>query len=662
MDTTIIAELFGTAQSHAQAGRPDAAAALYRDWLAAHAESPYRHAVLFNHAVVLSSLGAVQEAAVALQEAVAARPNFLPAHVNLGVLLERLGAADQAFAHWTQVTTALAQVTGESVGHKAAALKLSASLLEGRKMLAQAEAALRQMIELGQHPADVVQHWIALRQRQCTWPLLEPVGPFDRSALLRRMAPLSLASYADDPLLQLAGAAACAREEIGRPAPGSVARHAVPRARPGRLRIGYLSSDLRDHAIGYLTADMFHRHDRDQFEVFLYYCGIPAEDATKARIRDGAEHWVDITPLDDDAALALMLRDAIDILVDINGHTRSARSKLLARRPAPVIVNWLGFAGTMGTPYHHYIIADPTIIPEGHEIYYTERVLRLPCYQPNDRARVVAPTPTRAECGLPENATVFCSFNGAQKITPFLFARWMDILRAVPDSLLWLLKGAEAVDTRQRALAEAAGIDPARLIFVPFAPNAQHIARYALADLFLDTTPYGAHTTASDALWMGVPILTMPGRGFASRVCASLVRAAGIPGLVCATPAEYTARAIALGHDRLRLATYRDQLLAGRHSSLLFDTAPFTREMEALFRRIWAEACAGRLPVPEMTNLDTYLEIGASLDHDGVEFSQIADYQGLYRAALAERHDFVRLPWDSRVWHAPDATALEAAA
>jgi len=662
MDSMSIAELIGTAEGHARAGRPAEAEALYRDWLAGHADSPFRHAVLFNLAVVLSGIGAVQDAAGALQEAVDARPDFLPARINLGVMLERLGAADQAYAHWTHVTEALAPVTGEAVGNKAAALKLSASLLEGRKMLAQAEAALRQMIELGQHPGDVVQHWIALRQRQCTWPLLEKVGPFDAAALKRRMAPLSLANYADDPLLQLAGAAAYAREEVGRPAPGSIARHPAPRARGGRLRIGYLSSDLRDHAIGYLTADMFYRHDRDAFEVFLYYCGIAGEDATKARIRDSAEHWVDITPLDDDAALALMLRDGIDILVDINGHTRSARTRLLARRPAPVIVNWLGFAGTMGTPYHHYIIADPTIIPEGSEIYYTERVLRLPCYQPNDRARLVAKAPTRAECGLPEDATVFCSFNGAQKITPFVFARWMEILRAVPGSVLWLLQGAEAVDTRQHGLAEAAGIDPARLVFAPFAPNAQHIARYALADLFLDTTPYGAHTTASDALWMGVPILTMPGRGFASRVCASLVRAAGIPGLVCATPAEYTARAIALGQDRLRLAMYSDQLLASRNTSLLFDTARFTREMEALFRRIWAEACAGRLPVPDLTNLDTYLDIGAALDHDSVEFTNITDYHERYRVGLAERHDHAPLPWDDRVWRKPHAMALEDAA
>lgn len=661
MQTHSLAELIGAAQALAQAGRAADAAALYADWLAANAESPLRHAVLFNQAVLLSNLGQVQAAADALQQAVALRPDFLPARVNLGVMHERLGAADQALAQWSHVTATLAPVSGEAVTQKAAALKLAAALFESRKLLAHSEDTLRQIIELGQHPADVVQHWIALRQRQCKWPLLEPVGALDRAALLRRMAPLSLANYADDPLLQLAGSAAYSREEVGRPAPGSIAQHPAPRPRNGRLRIGYLSSDLRDHAIGYLTADLFHRHDRDRFEVFLYYCGIPLEDATKARIRGQAEHWADITPLDDDAALALMLQDGIDILVDINGHTRSARTRLLARRPAPVIVNWLGFAGTMGTPYHHYIIADPTIIPEGQEHYYTERVLRLPCYQPNDRSRVVGDPPARAALGLPEQATVFCSFNGAQKITPFLFGRWMRILAAVPDSVLWLLKGAEEVDTRQRALAEAAGVDPARLVFAPMLPNAQHVARYAAADLFLDTTPYGAHTTASDALWMGVPILTMPGRGFASRVCASLVRAAGVPELVVATPEQYTERAIALGRDRARLAAYRAQLLAAREHSLLFDIARFTREMERLFLQMWAEACSGRLPVPDLTNLDTYLEIGCALDHDGEEFSQLPDYEARYRRHLAERHAFSPLPPDARLWRAPAAAGREAA-
>jgi predicted O-linked N-acetylglucosamine transferase (SPINDLY family) len=653
--------LLGTAQQFAHAGRPALAASLYRDWLAQHPDAPLRHAICFNYGVVLSSIGDATGAAAAFQEAIRSNPAFLPPYINLGSIQEQLGAPEQALALWNHVATSLAGVTGEAVGYKIAALKQAALLLESRKLLVAAEESLRQIIELRQDQRDVVQHWISLRQRQCKWPLLQPVGGLGPRELLRRMAPLTAASYADDPLFQLASAAAYCREDVGQPNPPLP--EAPAKAGRRRLRIGYLSSDLRGHAIGYLMADMLRHHDRAAFEVFVYYCGIPQEDATKQRIRHQAEHWCSITELDDASACRRIHDDQIDILIDINGHTRSARTRLLALRPAPAIVNWLGFAGSMGSAYHHYIIADGTIIPEGSELYYSEKVLRLPCYQPTDRHRVVADAvPTRAEAGLPDEAMVYCCFNGSQKITPFGFRRWMEILRQVPHSVLWLLKGAEEVDVQLRALAAAEGIAPERLVFASLLGNAEHLARYALADLFLDTAPYGAHTTASDALWMGVPVLTLPGRCFASRVCASLVRAAGVPELVCHSPAEYVARAVTLGHDRSRLAAYRRHLLDGRETSLLFDTPRLVREMEQLFRGIAADIAAGTVPVPDLTNLDAYLDIGAGLDHVAVEFSFLPDYAELYRRGLAERHAFTPLPRDQRLWRDPGAAPLGIAA
>ncbi|CAN0407175.1 unnamed protein product, partial [Phaeothamnion confervicola] len=269
------------------------------------------------------------------------------------------------------------------------------------------------------------------------------------------------------------------------------------------------------------------------------------------RIRANVDAWTDITKLSDDEAAQRIAEDEIDILVDLNGFTRDARTAVFARRPAPIIVNWFGFPGTMGSPYHHYIIADPYIIPEGDEIYYSEKVLRLPCYQPNDRKRPVAErTPTRAEQGLPDDALVFCCLNGSQKNMPVLFQLWMHILGQVPGSVLWLLSATNDTNDRLRAVAQQCGVAPERLIFAEKEPNPQHLARYRLADVFLDTFPYGAHTTAADALWMGVPVLTIPGRSFASRVCADLVRAAGLADLVCATPAAYAEKAIALANDR----------------------------------------------------------------------------------------------------------------
>jgi len=647
-----IAELLGTAQELVAGGRPQAAAALYRDWVAQRPDDPHGHVALFNLGVLLSDQNELPAAAQALSDAIRRNPAFLPAFVNLGSVYDRLGATDVALAHWGHVTAALAGVTGEAIQYKSAALRQIGRLEEAQRKLGAAEATLRQVIELGQQPRDIIQHWVSLRQRQCRWPAIEPVAGLDRAELLKTMAPLSLACHSDDPLLQLAGAARTAHAEVGRPRDRRTTADFAARPRPadGRLRIGYLSSDLRAHAIGSLMADLFRHHDRSGFEVFLYYTGIDQDDPIKLRIRDQAEHWCSIRHMDDDAALARMLADGIDILVDVNGHTRDGRAALLARRPAPVIVNWLGFPGSMGTPWHHYIIADATIIPPTHEHYYSEAVRRLPCYQPNDPTRRAAEPPSRAACGLPEDGTVFCCFNGAQKITRFLFERWMAILRGVPGSVLWLLGSGPEAEARLRAAAAAAGVAPDRLVFAPFTDNAAHLARYALADLFLDTTPYGAHTTASDALWLGVPVLTQPGRCFASRVCASLVSAAGIPELVVETAEAYVAAAIDLGRDRARLQALRARLAAERATAPLFDTPRLVRALEGLFRGMWQEFEAGRLPVPDLANLEAYLEVAAGLDSDAVETTALGDYEARVTAGLAALHDWSPLPPDGRLW------------
>lgn len=647
-----IAELVGSAQALAASGQGALAAELYRDWAAQHPDDGLLHAVHFNRGVLLADAGDLRGAVEAFSAAIARRPDFLPPYINLGAACERLGAKVQAYGHWAHVSTSLGGVNAETVAYKATALKQMAQVLEGGRQLTQAEDALRQVAELTPWQRDVLQHWISLRQRQCQWPLLAPVAGHDRAALLRRIAPLSMACLADDPWMQLAVAAAHMREDVGLPASFRTEADFAARRTgiPGRrLRIGYLSSDLREHAIGSLMAEMFGLHDRGTLEVYAYYCGIPQEDATKARIRSSVEHWRDIAALDDAAAEAMILADGIDILVDVNGHTRGARTRLLTRRPAPIIVNWLGYPGSMGSACHHYIIADPHIVPSGSEGFYSEKVVHLPCYQPNDRHRPTRAATSRAEHGLPEDATVFCSFNGTQKITPFVFARWMAILRGVPGSVLWLLKSCDEVEDRLRARAAAAGIAPERLIVAPIMGAHDHLARYPLADLFLDTLPYGAHTTASDSLWMGVPVLTVPGRCFAGRVCASLVHAAGLPEFVCASAEDYVARAIAFGRDRATLAPYRDRLVAGRGTALLFDTPRLVRELEGLFHGMWADFAAGQLPRPDLINLDTYLDLGASMDHETTETSFVPDYVERWRAAVARRDAYAALAPDTRL-------------
>jgi predicted O-linked N-acetylglucosamine transferase (SPINDLY family) len=449
-------------------------------------------------------------------------------------------------------------------------------------------------------------------------------------------------------MLQLAMSWNYNRLDVGTPA---TFMESWPGAKkPGPLRIGYLSSDLREHAVGYLMTEVFGLHDRSKVEVFAYYCGPESRDSLHQTFKDTADHWVSIGDMDDAAAARRIAADGIQILVDLNGYTREARLKLVAMRPAPVIVNWLGYPGTMASPYHHYIVADDWIIPSDSELYYSEQVLRLPCYQPSLRQRNVAATrPSRREVGLPENGFVYCCFNGTHKLSRFTFERWLLILSRVPESVLWLLGSTEATNERLRDYAAQRGIARERVVFADKLANPFHLARYELADLFLDTTPYGAHTTASDALWMGVPVLTLSGRSFASRVCGSLVRAAGLPELICTSAEEYVDRAVALGTDPSQLQPLRERLLAGRDTCALFDMPQLVGRLEELYREMWNQCENGQLPRPDLANLDVYLEVGCAVTHDDMEVQTIKDYHGWWMENLARRHKFRPIAPDHRL-------------
>ncbi len=336
-------------------------------------------------------------------------------------------------------------------------------------------------------------------------------------------------------------------------------------------------------------------------------------------------------------------------MIDLNGYTKDARTRVFSLRPAPVAVNWFGYPGTMGTSYHHYIIADKHIIPEDLEIFYSEKVLRLPCYQPNDRKRPVGECPSRADENLPANAFVFCCLNGLQKLTREIFLGWMEILAAVKDSVLWLLGGSPETVARLRELAEQNGVSGARLIFAQKKPNPIHLARYTHADLFLDNFPYGAHTTAADALWMGVPVLTRRGQGFASRVCSSLVSAAGIGETICDDQDAYVAKAIELGRNPKALDKLRKKLKAGRGSCLLFNTPLLVEELEALYRGMWEDYKRGALPKPDLKNLDAYAEIGARL-HAAGSALEGAELYARYRQELETWNETWPLVPDARLW------------
>jgi predicted O-linked N-acetylglucosamine transferase (SPINDLY family) len=485
--------------------------------------------------------------------------------------------------------------------------------------------------------------------------VIQPFSQLTRSRLVAGISALSLAAYTDDPILQMANAYKYCKGTIGKPQTTFAHTHKarLENRTSKRLKIGYLSSDLREHAIGFLTAEMYGLHNRDNVEVYLYYCGIPADDDTKARIKASGDHWVDITPMSDEAAAQLIVNDGIDILVDVNGYTNSARTKVLAMRPAPIIVNWLGFPGTLGSPYHNYVIADEFIIPKESEIYYTEKVVRLPCYQPNDRKRVISPNvPTRAEVGLPENAVVFCCFNGVHKITPFTWARFMTILKQVPNSVLWLLDSIATTNARLKELAAQHGVEPDRIIFAGKRRNPDHLARYKLADIFLDTAPYGAHTTSSDAMWMGIPVVTLVGRGFAARVCGSLVKSAGMEELITYKAEDFIAKAVELGTNAEKREATRRKLQANRDTCVLFDTPLLVSSIEKLYAEMWNDFTAGRLPRPDLSNLDVYNDIGVELDKDDVELMLVPDYEGIYIDKLAEQDAYSYLRPDNRLWTA----------
>ena len=655
-----LSELINAVSWHSEAGRSDLAEQIYEVWIQFNPDHPQAYVAHFNCSSLQSQIGRAEAAMGHLERAIALNPDFLPAYINLGGLRERAGALELAIATWNDAATRPLAVTGSNAGLVFAAFKQIARALLEAQQLSRAETALWRCADLDPGQTDTIGQLVAVRLGQCKWPVLQPWERVDRRALMLGINPLSLAAYSDDPFLQLGAAARFVAREGQGPTEAIVeARRDAPIDLAGRrLRVGYVSSDLRDHAVGYLMAELFELHDRQRVEVFAYYCGPATTDALNARTQAAVEHYADIRGLTDEAAAALIAGDQIDILIDVNGHTRDARTAVFARRPAPILVNWLGYPGTMGSPYHHYIIGDPWIIPPGSESYYSEAVRRIPCYQPNDRKRVVSETrPNRAEAGLPDDAFVFCCFNGTQKITPFVFERWMDILDQTPGSVLWLLESYG--ETRERLIEQARlrGIARERLVFAPKQPNPSHMARYPLADLFLDTAPYGAHTTASDALWMGVPVLTLPGRSFASRVCGSLVSAAGLPDLVCDTPKAYVEKAIALGTDHAAAAALRARLEAGRDTCVLFDMDLLVRSVEDLVHAMAAEHQSGLRPLPDLSNLEAYLEIGMALDADDRELLIEPDLDALYKAALSRRHRVSPIRPDGRLWTEADIAA-----
>jgi len=352
-----------------------------------------------------------------------------------------------------------------------------------------------------------------------------------------------------------------------------------------RIRIAYLSADFHNHATACLMAGLFECHDRFRFETIAMSFGLEKDDPMRQRLKSSFDRYLDVSTLSEKAIAQKVRSLDVDIVVDLKGFTKNARTGIFAYRPAPIQVNYLGYPGTMGVDYIDYIIADKVVLPFDQKAFYREKIVHLPdCYQVNDsKRRIAAGTSTRAQAGLPESGFVFCCFNNGFKITPALFGIWMRLLKSVEGSVLWLLEDNRAARTNLCREAAAQGVDPARIVFAARIGTDDHLARHRLADLFLDTLPYGAHTTASDALWAGLPLLTCLGTTFPGRVGASLLQALGLPELIAESLADYERLALAFARDAPALAALKAKLARNRESEPLFDTKRFTHALEAAF-------------------------------------------------------------------------------
>jgi predicted O-linked N-acetylglucosamine transferase (SPINDLY family) len=530
-------------------GDLEAAVAHYRQALALR---PSFAAAYCNLGNAMMEKGELHDALAAYQEALKCRPAYAEVYSNLGAALSDQGKPVEAIAHYRQ------------------ALALKPDLIETENKL--------------MHQLQHLCEWFELdglidRQRQSLHAASSTQAP-----------PFNLLAIPSSSADQLT----CARKWV------ASRLTLVARLRDGlgfhftriakrRLRIGYLSADFREHPIARLIAEVLERHDRAAVEVCAYSYGPDDGSDIRQRIARACDLFVDIRRNPFAEAARQIYEDGVDILVDLMGYTGSARTQILALRPAPIQVNYLGYPGTMGATFMDYIITDRFITPPDQQPYFAEKFVYLPdCYQANSRQHPMADTtPSRVDCDLPSEGFVFCCFNNTYKITPVIFDVWMRLLRAVQGSVLWLLEAHPGVTVNLRREAQVRGVEAECLVFAPRVAPKHHLARHGLADLFLDTLPYNAHVTCSDALWAGLPVLTCAGETFASRVAGSLLTAIGLPELITTSLADYEGRALRLAQHPEELATLRARIARNRLTAPLFDTPRFTRHLERAYELMW---------------------------------------------------------------------------
>jgi protein O-GlcNAc transferase len=552
--------------------------------------NPDHAGTLVNCGNALLRLRRLDEALAAFDAAVRTDPRFADALNNRGNVLLELGRFEEALANFDQALS-IDPDFADALANQALA-RMSARQFEA------ASESLTRLHKLDPRFPYVTGNLWYSKLRACDWRGQEQLRSQIEHALRaerRAIMPFAHAVSFESPESQLRVSRIYARDVC----PNGVAQWRGGRHQHDRIRLAYLSSDFRAHATGYVMAELFERHDRARFETFAISFGIDDGSAIRARLQGAFEHFLDVKQKSDREIADLMRAMEIDVAVDLKGFTENARPGILALRPAPIAVSYMGFVATMGVDFVDYIIEDPTLIPDEQKRHYSEQVVHLPdSYWVNDTRKTVSDrTPSRAEVGLPERGFVFCCFNNNYKITPKFFDLWMRLLRLIDGSVLWLFESNPAVAANLRREAQARGVMPERLVFAPRVALADHLARHRLADLFLDTLPCNAHTTATDALWVGLPVLTCIGTSYPGRVCASLLKAIGLPEMITDTPAAYEARALQLARDPGALSAIKDSLGRNRMTHPLFDTDRFRRHFEAAFATMFERYQRGEPPV-----------------------------------------------------------------
>jgi protein O-GlcNAc transferase len=568
--------------------------ARYEDALAsferAAASDPRDVEALNNRGFALTQLRRFAEALATFDRALAIDPANLGVLDNRGAALLAMNRFEDALAEFERAL-ALKPDDAETLYHRGHALANLARYEE-------AVTAWERVLAIDSRHPHALGALAFYRLKLCDW---HEAGEFElklKRALDDERAvvePFTLLAYSFTPAEHLQYTRRFVRHKL--PAIAQLPQVQEPRDRE-KIRLAYLSADFRNHATAWLAAELFELHDRSRFEVLGVSYGVDDGSETRRRLIGAFDQFHDVALRSDREVAELLLGLGVDIAVDLKGHTQNGRPAILAYRPAPVQVSYLGYPATMGVEFIDYVLADRIILPANHAEFYAEKIVHLPdCYQPNDsKRRIGAEVPTRASVGLPESGFVFCSFNNSYKFTPRFFDIWMRLLRQVEGSVLWLLATSEAAMHNLRNEARAQGVDPSRLVFAPKVDVSRHLPRHRLADLFLDNLPVNAHTAASDALWVGLPVLTCMGENFVGRVAASLLNAVGLPELVTRSLDEYEDLALKLASDPVLIASVRQKLDGNRKRYPLFNTDRLRRHIESAYMTMWDTAQRGEPP------------------------------------------------------------------